>query len=252
MASTLAASNTLWLPRGRHWDMHIEHDSRAGNGAGAFTGGGWKLDWHITVSRWGSIDAMVDVLHDKSAEPHFVIGGRAGTKLPVVVQLLPLNVAGRSLQHPAGTPETNRANAIQVEICAEPGDVFRAGLPDARGLFRLPQVDVARIRDFDEGDLCMLESPETARSFRSGVDAWTDDTYKALANLAELVRHRVDIPTRLARSFQNTKRFTPAGFVRVKGHLGHMHTPNNVHVDPTTGFKGDRLMKFMASAPNRL
>lgn len=203
MASTLAPADSLWLPRGDHWDLRIEHKQLPD--AGAFTGGGWKLVWHITVSPWETVDSMWRVLRDKDAAPHFVIGGRKGVQHPVVIQCIPLDRAGRALAHPSG-PETNRANAVQVEICA---------------------------------------TPETVKAF-------TDWTYKALGNLAELVAHRVDIPCKAPRAFTNTQRFTPSGFVRVKGHCGHMHVPGNDHVDPTTAFQGASLCKFIQSAPNKL
>jgi hypothetical protein len=111
---------TYYLPEGHHWDLHIEHHN--GEGAGGFTGGGWKFCWHITVSPWDTVDSMVSVLDSKRAAPHFVIGGRDGLKHPVVVQMLALNEAGRALAHPSG-PETNRANVIQCEICATPESV---------------------------------------------------------------------------------------------------------------------------------
>lgn len=111
----------LWLPEGHHWDLHIEHTPLTG--AGAFTGGGWKFCWHTTESDWDSVDAIRNlfVTRDKTgqgSEPHFIIGAGIGAKRhPSVVQLLPLNRAARTLKHPSGTPETNRANCIQVEVC---------------------------------------------------------------------------------------------------------------------------------------
>lgn len=202
-----------WLPEGHHYDLHIEH-MPASLGAGPFTGGGWKLAWHITVSPWDAVDAMVQTLVVKKAEPHFVIGGKPGREHPTVVQLLPLTIAGRSLQH-TFPPETNRANVIQVEICAW----------DTDGPGRKPEDVIAH---------------------------WPDVRYKALGNLAALIQHRVDIPTRCARAFQNTKRFTANGYPRVKGHHGHMHVPGNTHGDPTTAFKGTQLCKYIESAPNQL
>jgi hypothetical protein len=204
--------NNAWLPEGHVWDLHIEHD-RAPDDAGQFTGGGWKLVWHVTVSPWQSVDAMVNVLNDKRAQPHFVIGGRKGVEHPVVVQLLPLDVAGRALQHPSG-PETNRANAIQVEICAYP-DAASASKAGHEG-----------------------EYP----------GGWTDWTYKALANLAVLVEHRVNIARRVARSFESEKRFTGAGFVKTTGHLGHQHVPQNTHWDPGSSFSGTKLLRYMGRA----
>jgi hypothetical protein len=109
------AVTDVWLPEGHHWDLHIEHKPL--ENAGTFSGGGRKLCWHTTESQWPTVDSMWQVLLNKRAAPHFVIGGRAGLQHPVVIQTIPLNRAGRALQHPGGTPETNRANAIQVEIC---------------------------------------------------------------------------------------------------------------------------------------
>jgi hypothetical protein len=108
----------LWLPEGLHAGLHIEHDHRVQTGP--FTGGAWKWTWHETVSGWNTVDSMRDVLHAKSAEVHFVIGGRQGTQLPVVIQCLPLDQYGKGLVHLAGQPETNRARTIQVEICSSP------------------------------------------------------------------------------------------------------------------------------------
>jgi hypothetical protein len=113
-----------WLTRGHlsSWDLHVEHDRSDTTGAGSFTGGGWKLVWHTTESSMSAVDQMVSSLHDSNAEPHFVIGDEPGRRHFTVVQLLPLTVAGRTLEHPRGTPETNRANCVQVEICGRATD----------------------------------------------------------------------------------------------------------------------------------
>lgn len=102
--------NEQWLPEGRHWGLKIEH--RPLPDAGPFTGGGHKLIWHTTEGP--GIDAMWRVLRDKSAAPHFVIDPGGGDA--PVYQCVPLDRAAKALEHPPGTPETNRANAIQVEI----------------------------------------------------------------------------------------------------------------------------------------
>jgi hypothetical protein len=205
--AALKATDELWLPVGHlsSWDLHVEHDTQAGDGAGPFTGGGWKLCWHVTVSPWETVDSMVSVLHEKGAEPHFCIGGRKGREHPTVIQLLPLNRAGRALQHTL-PPETNRANTIQIEVCATP----------------------------------------------DGIKDWSDWYYKALGNLAELIRHRVAIPTVNRRRFTDTRRYTGPGFVKTSGHLGHMHVPGNDHTDPGPFFSGSKLIKYIESAPNAL
>lgn len=121
-SQTRADNPKLWLPEGHHWDLHIEHDHRVQSGS-FVADAEWKWCWHITVSPWDSVDAMRDVLHQKHAEVHFVIGGRKGVEHPVVIQCLPLNQNGKGLVHFTGQPETNRAKVIQVEICADVNDM---------------------------------------------------------------------------------------------------------------------------------
>jgi hypothetical protein len=185
----------LWLPEGHHWDLHIEHD--VSEDAGSFTGGGWKLCWHTTESPWLAVDAMVNTVQAKRACPHFVIGRRAGLEHPVVVQLIPLNHAGRALQNfTADGYQTNRANTIQVEICG-------ATVPNQN----IPQAD--------------------------WVTNWSDARYKALANLAGLIMHRVDIPNVGNHDFSNPVRMGDSEWVQARGHVGHCHAPDNDHVDPS-------------------
>jgi hypothetical protein len=111
----------VWLPRGHHADLHIEHDHRVRTGP--FVTGSWSLCWHITVSSWNSVDAMRNTLHAKHAEVPFVIGGREGVDHPVVIQCLPLNEFGKGLVHLTGHAETNRKRCVQVEVCATPEDM---------------------------------------------------------------------------------------------------------------------------------
>lgn len=272
--------NLRLLPQGHHWDLHIEHDFSGGNAGSFGEGSGNRLVPHITVSPWASIDSMVRVLQDKGAEPHFVIGGRPGVKHPVVVQLVPLDKAGRSLAHSAGTPETNRAGdrTIQVEICARPGRALAGRpIPGQGGPYFAPSddlgyegfdlhgpdagtiaADVRAARDFEDFDLddfpiCMREtSSETMqRAFASGVASWGDETYKALGNLFELIRHRVNFPLRYAHPCGGN-RITPRGWLMVEGILGHCVAPNNDHIDPTADFSGPKTIKYMKSAPNNL
>jgi hypothetical protein len=213
---------SLWLPEGIHHDLKIEHHEL--ESIGPFSGGGWKFCWHITVSPWMRVDAMLDTLNAKRAAPHFVIGGRPGVKQPVVIQMIALNEGGRALMHTL-PEQTNGANVIQVEICAGPGPAL--GSQSMRGK-----------PGWRDDDL---------------IDFWPKWRYKALANLARMVHYRIpDMPIRQARSFKNTKRFTGQGFVNAKGHLGHMHVPGNDHPDPTTAFKGHQLVNFIKSGPHQL
>lgn len=205
-----------WIPVGPRKDLNIERDPSP-VGGGFINAGGWKIVWHITVSPWLTVDSMVRVLKQKRAEPHLVIGGRPGFKFPVVVQLLPFSAFGRALAHPAGTPETNRARCIQVEICANPGNVHEQG-----------------------------------KKFQDQVGAWDEVTYKALANLSHMIHWRVpDIPVTMPRPFAKPVRYTPNGFVRAKGHVGHCHVPHNDHFDPTRDFKGSHLIKLIKNMPEK-
>jgi hypothetical protein len=209
--------NTEYLPTGLHWGLHIERDHRAGNGAGAFIEGGeWKIVHHVTVSPAERVDSMSDVVLENGVS-HIVAGFRHGLDLPVVRQMLPFSVAGKSLEHPGGTPETNRAKCIQIEWCAFADGVNakKSGHPD------------------------------------DWPGAWTDEFYKAVANLCVLIGHRVPVKQVLARSFTNDRRFTPGEFRNVAGHLGHKHVPSQPsgHSDPGDGFKGQHLITLIDCCP---
>ena|SRR5436309_1196473 len=168
----------IYLPIGTHRELKI---SRKITETGPFTGGGWKLIWHTTEGN--GLATMVKVLQQKKAEPHFVIDHELGR----VVQLVRLDEYARALMHPPGTPETNRANCIQIEICG----------------------------------------------FAKQADNWSEHSYRNLARLALLIKHRVPIPNRATHPFRiNAARLTPNGFVKAAGWLGHEHVPNNDHYDP--------------------
>lgn len=77
--------------------------------AGAFTGGGWKIVHHTTEG--DSIAGAEGEYRKKRSAPHFTFDHDAN----VIHQHIPLNLAARSLKHPAGTKSTNTANAIQIE-----------------------------------------------------------------------------------------------------------------------------------------
>jgi hypothetical protein len=258
-----------WLPEGAHHDLNIEHHPSPGTGA-YVPGTGHGLCFHITVSPWNAIDPMISVLKAKHAEPQIAIGGRPGYKFPVVVQFLPLEQWGKALAHPAGTPETNRVAGVQIEICATVGNAHRTSTEPGSELFDLPDVELPsdliraaakaakgtdehRAAVLEDIHLCMHEDDGLARAYNAGVGAWTDDTYKALANLIPWIENRVDIPRHLARTFENTKRFGPDEFAAgVDGWFGHCHVPNNTHYDPTRDFKGKHLVGLVTGAPYEL
>jgi hypothetical protein len=114
--------NGLWLPEGAHWDLNIEHHPLPG-GTGPMTGGGWKMPLHTTESPQEWIDGAIAQFTAGVGTPHLSIGYRKGLRFPVVAQFLPFNQYAKTLEHPAGTPETNKANAVQIEICGRASEV---------------------------------------------------------------------------------------------------------------------------------
>jgi hypothetical protein len=198
----MAAINKLWIPSGRTWDMHVMHmeDRNAGN----FLKGGNKLVIHTTESSWQSVLAMENVLDRKDAAPHFVIGGRFGTKLPTVIQMVPLNKAGRALGNDSSDGyQTNRAGrCIQIEICG----------------------------------------------FARETQTMSDWHLKAIANLVELIRHRVDIPLVAPIDFSKPRRLTDAQWTAAEGIFGHSMCPDNDHWDPGR-FREGRLIQLCKAIP---
>jgi hypothetical protein len=197
----------LWLPEGPHWDLNIEHHPLKG-GTGSFAKGGWKLVAHTTETREDTIDALIAQFTRGDGTPHVCIGHRKGFRFPVVAQFLPFDEFAKTLEHPNNTPETNRANAIQLEI---------------------------------EG-------------FAAQSGEWSENYYKALANVYVLIEHRTHVPLRLGRAFRNTDRFTPQGWIDAKGLVGHMHAPNQPkrHSDPGAHFKGSHLVHLAKQGRHEL
>lgn len=63
-----------------------------------------KIVWHTTETRGLPIYS--------GSAPHFTFNPKTGS----LWQHIPLNRSAKSLEHPAGTVETNHANCIQVEL----------------------------------------------------------------------------------------------------------------------------------------
>lgn len=72
--------------------------------AGPFVTGRPKLVWHTTEGVGLPVYA--------GSQPHFTLNPANGQ----LHQHIPINRAAKTLKHPPGTVETNRANAIQVEL----------------------------------------------------------------------------------------------------------------------------------------
>lgn len=100
----MSSSPVLWHPRAIRTPI-------AGVPDLTFAGGGKKLVWHTTEG--SSADGAIATYRQTHSVPHFTIEVK-GLKR-TLHQHLPLNRAATALQH-TFKPETNRANAIQVEI----------------------------------------------------------------------------------------------------------------------------------------
>jgi hypothetical protein len=88
--------------------------------AGAFVTGRPKLVWHSTEG--STIESAVGEYRLKRAAPHFTIDPAKDR----IVQHISIHNAARALEHRDGTPETNKASAVQVEIVGNAHDM--AGL----------------------------------------------------------------------------------------------------------------------------
>lgn len=98
-------------------------------GIGPFTSGGAKLVWHTVEG--STIEGAVAAYRASGSYPHFTVEWRDG-KLRIA-QHAAIDACVTTLKHPPGTPETNRAHCVQVEICGFakdsqnwPEDMYRA------------------------------------------------------------------------------------------------------------------------------
>lgn len=176
------------LPNGDHWGLSIDSSHLQHTGP-MVPGCRPKLVLHTTEGEgFGTMDR---VLREKSAEPHILID--PGTRQ--VKQYFLFHEYSKALEHPAGTPETNRANCIQIEIVG----------------FAAPN---ARKRDVAEESL---------------------DWYVNLGALCELIRHRVPFSRTYPNRFTPPTTRLPADkFANVTGIIGHCHVPSQPsgHWDP--------------------
>jgi hypothetical protein len=92
--------------------LFFPHAQRTpGQDAGTFTGGGAKIVHHSTEG--STFAGALSAFKANNDFPHFTDTFENGVY--VVHQHIPLNLAARSLEHPAGTGETNRDHCIQIE-----------------------------------------------------------------------------------------------------------------------------------------
>lgn len=102
--------NDRWLPTGKHWGLNISRDITPVSTGKMQTACGVKTLLHTTEGT--GFDGADETLIKNGAEPHFLIDPSTGK----VKQYIALDRFARSLRHPAGTPATNAANVIQIEM----------------------------------------------------------------------------------------------------------------------------------------
>jgi hypothetical protein len=112
--------DTSLLPAGQHWGLTITTSGLVTTGS--YITATPKLVWHTTEIADFATSARV--LADERDQPHVLIDPHSGR----VQQMIALDQYAKALEHPSGTPETNRAHCIQVEICGFAKD--SQGWPD--------------------------------------------------------------------------------------------------------------------------
>jgi hypothetical protein len=99
--------------------------------AGPHVTGRPKLCWHSTEG--STIEGAISAYRAKRSAPHFTIDPARDR----IVQHISVFKAGRALEHRPGTPETNRARKVQVEIVGNAKDMRGLTRDELKSLARL-------------------------------------------------------------------------------------------------------------------
>lgn len=153
--------------------------------SGSYTGGAFKIVHHTTEG--STAQGALGAFRANRSDPHFTVSSTA------IYQHVDTSTAARALRHPAGSPQTNRDSAVQIEL------VGFAGRPKDRVALH----NLARLCRWIE------QQHGVARTWPMGAP-------KPPVNGADPGGHRRD------QQVWDTQ----------TGHYGHCHVPNNVHWDP--------------------
>lgn len=155
-----------------------------------------KLVWHTTET--------AGLPRYSGSAPHITFDVKTGR----IYQHIALHNMAAALKHPTW-PETNRANAIQVELI---------GYSDARVAASIGRSDLA-------------------------VQNWTDADYARIASLARWIEKHAGVKRVCTVKFENRSHpLSGDTWLRYGGHLGHQHVPNNDHWDPSGWFKIEKVV----------
>lgn len=156
---------------------------------GSYIGAPWRLVLHTTEGP--SIASALAAYRFHGGWPHVTVDPQTSER----VQHYPLSVSSRALAHPKGTPETNRANVINVEIVGQ----------------------AARIGDLSPDDLAWLGT-EVVRPLCEAVGI-------PLSTSVEWVAYPASY------GFGAPQRLTWSEWAGYSGVLAHEHVPGNDHGD---------------------
>ncbi len=161
----------------------------ATNPGGSFNGSPWKICLHTTEG--SSVEGAIGAYHVNTGWPHFTVDPARGRRC----QHYELTQSSRALAHPAGTPETNRAGVINIEIVG-----FAAQSPTwpKAWLEWLGTAVLSPIRAVCPFDLRAPDFVAYPQSYGLGA----------------------------------SQRFSRAQFATYGGIIGHEHAPDNDHGDP--------------------
>lgn len=157
--------------------------------AGPYVGSPWRLVLHSTEG--GSSVGAVAAYRNTGSWPHFTVDPARRQRL----QHYDTNTSARAMMHPVGLPETNKANAVQIEIVG-----FATQMPDMPDdqLAWLANSVVAPIR---------------------GVAPFT-------------LTAPLFVPYPSSYGFGAAQRLSWAQWSTFNGICGHQHVPGNDHGDP--------------------
>jgi hypothetical protein len=167
----------------------------ATSNAGPWTGGAAKGLLHTTEG--GSFAGALSVYRAKGYWPHATLSFEGGRFQ--AWQHLDLDVAGKALEHPAGTAPTNTDHVVQVEIV---GSAVRSWAQANRLLY---------VEDFPT-------------AYLAGISRWM-----------RYVEHVMGVQRCAVAPFGapgTVRRLTVPEWHGTSGWVGHCHVPNNSHSDP--------------------
>jgi N-acetylmuramoyl-L-alanine amidase-like protein len=132
--------------RGKLWMPDVKRQSKAGCGPMA---PGYVAKGVLHTTEGSTLAGALSALAGANSWPHFCVA-RDGT----IVQHIALNQGARALEHPSGTPETNRGGAIQIEV---------VGFARESGHWPTAQVDaVKRVMRFVEAAAAVAQDCDVA------------------------------------------------------------------------------------------